>query len=173
YVPPVGSTAAEIWKPIEGFQYYSVSDHGRIKSCKGSSPRILKPNIDKDGYHRFSLYKQQKVYYFSAHYLVLITFVGPRPSDCEASHKDGIKSNNRPSNLEWIPHSLNLVRSFELGRKSCKGERGPNVKLKNEDVIEIRRLAEHGVSRSLISKMFKVSQQNIDSIITRKRWSHI
>jgi len=48
----------EIWKPIEGYEDYSVSNFGRIKSFKGitNSERILKQTKDDFGYFRVGLY---------------------------------------------------------------------------------------------------------------------
>ena len=43
----------ENWKSINGYENYEISDHGNIKNIKTN--RMLKLNIDSNGYHQVSL----------------------------------------------------------------------------------------------------------------------
>ena len=47
------------------------------------------------------------------------------------------------------------------------------TKLKPEEVIEIRKLAELGESRKVLSEKFNISKRQINRIISREDWRHI
>lgn len=117
----------ELWKPIEGFEYYEVSNYGRVRSLdryvRGASNstqlkrgRILKPCVSKNGYYLVVLDKKSK----SVHRLVAIAFI-PNPYNLPCvNHKDENKLNNfvninengtvdlEKSNLEWCDHKYNM-----------------------------------------------------------------
>ena len=99
----------EIWKDIEGFPNYQVSDLGRIKVKEYSlnnrifKEKLLKPQTNKrSGYIQIMLsdeYNHRKLKYL--HRLVANAFL---PKDDEITtviHKDGDKANNKASNLEY------------------------------------------------------------------------
>ena len=44
---------SENWKSIDEYENYEISDHGNIKNIKTN--RMLKLNIDSNGYHQVSL----------------------------------------------------------------------------------------------------------------------
>ncbi|MEW6726901.1 MAG: HNH endonuclease [Bacillota bacterium] len=47
----------------------------------------------------------------------------------EINHKDGNKSNNHYSNLEWVTRSENNLHAFKLGlRRRLRGILNPNYK---------------------------------------------
>ena len=75
----------EIWKKIDSFEYYEISNLGNVKSldrnvkAKFGSNKIMKgknitPILDKDGYHVIRLYSD-KMYNRFIHRLVAITFL--------------------------------------------------------------------------------------------------
>ena len=54
-----------------------------------------------------------------------------------------------------------------------RGEAHPRAKLKNEDVIEIRKLYDAGFSHNLIARNFKISKWNVVEIGERNTWKHL
>ena len=55
-----------------------------------------------------------------------------------------------------------------------QGARNPRAKLSEEEVIEIRRLHENGISNSELYKAFpQVSTISIRDIINGKTWKHL
>jgi IS30 family transposase len=53
------------------------------------------------------------------------------------------------------------------------GDKHPMSKLTSLEVLEIRRLADNGVSRAAIQVRFGVSKTTIANIILRKTWGNI
>ena len=86
----------EIWKTIEGFESYQVSNFGRVKSFKLDKERILKPNIDHDNYYVVTLYKNKTRRLMKVHQLVAIAFLNHKPCGMKlvVNQKDFNKLNN-------------------------------------------------------------------------------
>ena len=167
----------EIWKIIDKFPNYSISNYGRIKRIiggKGSKINgLLKPRINRNGYLNVDLYNDNIKKYIEIHRLVLETF---NPIDnmniLEANHEDGNKRNNYIRNLEWMTHSENIKHDYDNGLKALpKGELNPNSKLTEKDVIEIRIDLKEGIlTQKEIGEKFGVSQVTISRIKLNKNW---
>lgn len=102
--------AAERWLPVPGYEeWYSVSDHGRVRSTKYKQPRFLRPRSDKSRYGHVSvqLCRDGVAKSFRIHVLVMLAFVGPRPDDMEVCHFDGDPTNNTLTNLRYDTASAN------------------------------------------------------------------
>jgi hypothetical protein len=93
----------------------------------------------------------------------------------EINHKDGIRKNTSPSNLETVTHSQNMIHGCRvLGRKgkSASGETNPAARLRVSDVLQIRALAGK-IPQSQMAAMFHVNQGTISAVITKKSWAHL
>ena len=101
----------EIYKDIEGYKGYKISNYGNVKSLgndKTRKEKILKPAKDKDGYLYVGLCKQGKIKMCKVHRLVAQTFI-PNPNDLpQVNHKDEDKINNHVTNLEWCTNEYNI-----------------------------------------------------------------
>ena len=162
----------EIWKAVEGYPLYQVSNSGRFRSCRGGKWKDRKPVVQRDGYLRIMLYRDGIRKIFNAHRLVLEAFVGPCPENMECRHLDGSRSNNWIGNLCWGTASENQRDRRRHGRGS-EGSRSHWAKLSEADVIEIRRLRQLGVSRSCVARKFRVSISAVKKIAMRLIWTHI
>ena len=89
----------EIWKEIEGFEKYLISNLGRIKTKKFG--RFRKIQTNERGYNRIVLSKKNKSYNFYIHRLVAETFINKESPEKVVIHKDNDKSNNAVTNLMW------------------------------------------------------------------------
>jgi hypothetical protein len=108
----------EEWKPIpESDGKYLVSNFGRVKPIR-TNQTPLKPYLGKDNYLRVKIYGKNKTYRRTVHRLVALAFI-PNPENKKTvNHKDGVRTNNVITNLEWATHSENKLHSFrELGLK--------------------------------------------------------
>lgn len=102
----------EVWKMVEDYPNYMVSNFGRIKSLNyggnTGKEKIRKPKINIDGYLCLTLYKDGKPKEFRINRLVALAFL-PNPDNLpEVNHKDCDIKNNHVDNLEWCTRSYNI-----------------------------------------------------------------
>lgn len=108
------------YREIPEWPGYIAGDDGSIWTIKqrnrGILPRQLIPTVI-DGYHRIQLRtSDSKVKYRYAHQLVLLAFVGPRPTDGHTRHLDGDRGNNNLSNLCYGTAAENVADTKRHGR---------------------------------------------------------
>lgn len=98
----------EIWKPIEGFDNYQVSNWGRVKSLWFGKERILKPTKIGKGYLAVCLYKGRSQHCKKyVHHLVASAFLeNPHNLSC-INHINEVKTDNRSENLEYCDYAFN------------------------------------------------------------------
>lgn len=94
-----------MWKTIENFENYEVSDLGQVRNKK--TGRILKPNLVGKGYYKIDLHKNSKRYCFLIHRLVAQAFIENPNNLPQVNHIDEDKENNNVSNLEWCDANYN------------------------------------------------------------------
>jgi hypothetical protein len=121
-----GHMVEEAWLPIACAPRYETSNAGRIRSLDGSivvggekrrvKGRILKATLDRYGYEYVNLGGGSRR---TVHSIVAEAFHGPKPSPLhQVNHKNGVRSDNRPENLEWVTVSENIRHAFRvLGRE--------------------------------------------------------
>jgi len=141
----------EVWLSVIGFDgHYIVSNFGNVASLNktiklhhGGDWRrkgtILKSFPDKDGYLRVALHKNGKMFQYSIHRLVCMTFMPMYEYKLQVNHKDGNKKNNCIDNLEWCTPQENIAHSVKFGlRKITKcGQDSPWSKLNNNQLYEL------------------------------------
>jgi len=116
-------------------QYYVICIDGKVWSRHIN--RFLSSNINSNGYVTVTVTSKKGISTL-AHRLVAETFL-PNPKNLpQVNHKNGIKNDNRVSNLEWVSSLDNNLHSINvLNRKlSCRRVRG--VSLKDDTVVEYK-----------------------------------
>ncbi|OPZ22220.1 MAG: NUMOD4 motif protein [bacterium ADurb.BinA186] len=177
--PNVHAGHQEIWKDVEGYPGYSVSNLGRVFSPKREdsmgrpirgSGHMLKYSIVR-GYFYIGLSKDGKSKMHRVHRLVASAFI-PNPNNYPTvNHIDGNKFNNCSENLEWASHKQNVLHAITTGlRKPIFGS--SRAGLKEEDALTIREMYRKGESQSRIAKIFKISQSGVSSIIRKRSWKN-
>lgn len=117
----------ETWRPISDWEgFYEVSDLGGIRTM----PRIVtrsngakmtlrgvlrKLPPGKNGYVSVTLSKPGDSRQRYVHQIVLETFHGPCPEGMEVLHGNGIRTDNRLSNLRYGTRSENNTDSIQHG----------------------------------------------------------
>jgi hypothetical protein len=106
---------------IDGVEHknYTITDDGRVW---GETQKKYLKCVDHGGYKRVKICKGKKGDYHdvSVHRLVAQAFI-PNPKNFPfVNHKNGIRSDNRVENLEWVTHKQNIQHSCDNGSKVCK-----------------------------------------------------
>ncbi|QQG33884.1 HNH endonuclease [Aeromonas phage ZPAH1] len=117
----------EIWKRFKdektGIQL-DVSSTGLVKSVKRVTsrgaivkPKILKTQLDRCGYPRIRTGVGKVKASFRIHRMVAMLFIPLNGcfDDYQVNHKDGNKTNNNVSNLEWVTNQENALHAYKIG----------------------------------------------------------
>lgn len=112
----------ERWLPIKGYEgIYEVSDQGRVRgldridNCgKRVNGRVMALGLDGRGYLQVRLCKYGVPITKRVHKLIATAFLG-ESNGLQVNHKNGIKKDNRLSNLEYVTGSENQIHAFKNG----------------------------------------------------------
>jgi hypothetical protein len=171
------------YREIPGFPGYRVGADGIVQTClkrvwvHTDDWKPLAPSVSRVKGRKTKLVVQLscngKRASLAVHRVVLEAFVGPCPEGMEACHfPDPDPVNNRIENLRWDTQRANTEDKMRLGRQT-KGSEVHGAKLKDSDVIEMRRLAAEGVSRTEIMGRFGVSRNTVRRAIVGENWKHV
>lgn len=171
----------EIFVLVKGFPDYEISSYGRILSLGKSwntgtnimrrKMKIKKPNISK-GYYMTTIFNNCKGKVVRIHKLVAEHFLNAIPNE-NINHEDGFKLNNCYKNLTWMTIQENVTHAIKNGLVDNRGSSQANSKLTEPEVRRIREIARTGLSKRLIGIQFGVSRETIQSIHSRRTWTHI
>jgi hypothetical protein len=158
----------EIWKTIEGFENYEISNLGNVKNNLYGKIRLLKQEKAK-GYLRVTFSKNNIQKRFSVHRLVAKYFIENSTNKLCVNHIDGNKQNNIFLNLEWSTHSENEKHSYNI-----LGKINPIRKLLQSEIIDIKINCIKGINQknkgNVIDFMLKynVSRKTILNVLNQK-----
>ena len=170
----------EIWKSIPRFDgRYEASTLGRIRTVEHNIMRsngkrhtvkqtILKPATNHSGYYRFAVKENNKLTSFYVARIIAETFINNPENKKEVNHINGIKTDNRPINLEWCTRSENCKHSFDTGlQKAKRGTLNGMAKLTWEQVDYIReqkRIGGRFWGRERIAKELGLNSKHVQEI---------
>lgn len=165
----------EIWKPVVGYEAgYEISNLGRIRALEKISAqghwlraKLLKPVFHKQGYLCVVLFGRTKKGML-IHRIVLEAFVGPAPAGMEGCHNNGIKTDNRLSNLRWDTQSANQADRIRHGTAFTRANH-PLAKLRPWDVERAADMSRCGATHDAIAALFGVSRRAVGTAIAETR----
>lgn len=174
---PILKSKQEEWVEIEGYEgIYSASSLGQIKShdryvdcgCRGMrfyKSRILVYMKDKDLYDKINLVdKHGNMKQFRVHRLIASCFIPNGKNLPQVNHKNGIKTDNRVVNLEWVTPQENIKHAIQHGFRGVRS----SDKLSQEEIQEIKNRIKQGVLQKKIAKEFSINPSYV-SYINRKK----
>jgi hypothetical protein len=102
-------------------KYYTLTidlSNGNIvitSNSKHAKGRELSQYFNTDGYLRVKMNNKN----VHIHHLVAEIFHGERPDKMVINHKDGVKTNNHPENLEYVSIAENIHHAIKHGLHAC------------------------------------------------------
>jgi len=117
------------WK---GSGKYVAGDDGMIYSTDFNhtgKTKALKGYLNKDGYHEVLMNIDGKRIYGISHRYVALAFLGNKPDKMVIHHKNGIRNDNRPENLEYTTQQENTIDGWKRGRQPSEKSREQGRKL--------------------------------------------
>lgn len=173
----------EIWKTTQQDEYLEVSTHGRVR-------RKQRPLIYKDGrkgflpagYLRGALSREGYVCISSGgkkyllHRIIAETFLPP-PTEVFAyqtvNHKNGIKTDNHITNLEWATYKANNDHARDTGLCRQHGNNTNLTKFSEQLVAALKRVHQkYNTPAKELAELFEMSTAHVYDILrggTRKR----
>ena len=184
-------TLVEEWHSVCGYEnFYQVSTVGRVRSLdryvdKGpcgihlQPGRILKLGKKPAGYMFATLCVSGFQKCCNVHRLVAEAIIENPLKKAHVNHINGLKWDNRVSNLEWTTAKENAQHAIRIGLTKKQvpprsfGEKNGQCKLSPAQVIEIRADRSAGKTYVEIAKKFLISDSQARRIATGLRQSHI
>ena len=168
---------------------YKVWESGDISTNNWKNKgrfAYLKPAKDSKGYLRVGLQVEGKLITKKVHRLVAEAFIPNPENKPQVNHINGIKTDNRVENLEWVTAKENVRHAIKNGlfcfidhEKSVNkiikyGELNGMSKLTEENVLEIRSKFKPRVyTRKMLAEEYNVKESCIRDVLSRKSWNHI
>ena len=111
-----------------------------------------------------------------AHRVVWTNSNGPIPDGLTINHRNGVKDDNRPENLELATMSeqrRHAIEVLKVNRHRPVGSKNPKTSLTETDVLAMRRMRQNGMMVKEIAVAYGMNPKAVSAICTGKNWSHV
>lgn len=156
----------EIWKYHSEYPNHQVSNLGRVKNIKFN--KMLNPSTNGYGY-KFCMLRHfnGRIKNVRIHKLVMQLFGSIDSIGNQVNHINGIKTDNRIDNLEWVTARQNIIHGFENGLLI-----GPRRKLSKQQVLFVRE-NRNKLKYSEIADRLDVTPGVISCLLRGKTYKHV
>lgn len=163
----------EVWKDVVGYEgFYEVSDMGNVRDKR--CMLLRKATTNKDGYKVVGLTANGNRKLFLLHRLIALAFIDNPENKPQINHKNGVKTDNYLSNLEWVTNRENAIHAIAMGLSNSDNNRGVknhNNKLNEVDVIDIRNnYLPRVVTQKFFSIKYGITRETVGQIVRREIW---
>lgn len=120
--------------------------------------------VNRGGYINVKIESNGELYCCYAHRLIWHYHRGPIPRGMQINHKNGIKTDNRISNLELVTPKMNYAHAIRIGLYDNA------YSLTNAEIQEIKALHAIGEYRQTeLASIYGITQAHISYIVNNKR----
>lgn len=150
-------------KPHPFIHQVACDEQGNVYSTK--TGKIRKVFKRKNGYVSINI---SRTINSSVHRLVAQTFLGIDESRPYVNHKNGIPSDNRLCNLEWVTPRENIIHARDVLKLKCfaPGFESPKAKVSPKEQRMIWRMYNLGLN---LEEMASVLEYSLDTISVHVR----
>lgn len=171
----------EEWLPAVGFDgLYEVSNLGRIRGldkrvrCGWGKTRVMRGKVlhlttNTCGYLRVALGSHRKFKTIVVHRIVAKAFINNPLSKGYVNHKDGCKTNNNVSNLEWATKHEDCQHAQDTGLNKARFKSRKITLSQAHNILKIRKQTGYGGNR--IAKITSIPKSIVDGILYRGNYA--
>jgi len=145
-----------------------MSSYGRVRSIERTFNNrhypsiVMKQNLGQTGYFYFIAQKDGFTKTIKTHRMVAFLFCGNPQGKAHVNHLDGIKTNNRADNLEWVTPRENAIHALKSGLQiPLRGEMSKTSILTNEQADSIRRAIVSGENPFEIARNLGINRATV------------
>lgn len=176
------------WHTVPGLPHVEVTRDGRIRTSAYTVTRVsrwgspqtyefksreIAPRLHDNGYMRCSVQRDKRRGPLYVHRLIAFTFVPGYVDGYHVNHINGIKTDNRIENLEWVPVEENSRHAWRTGLVDLRGEKNANAVLSPKRVRAIRRALSDGAKVNTLAVIAGVSADTIRKIHLGVTWQSL
>jgi hypothetical protein len=128
---------------LQNYPDYGCTPDGQVWSRKSGNWRALALTGNGEGYLKVKVIDiDGKVWTKKAHVLIAEAFLGDRPESFDINHKNGIKTDNRVPNIEYLTRAENVRHAiYVLGRGPVPDPMTPERQKKRIRAMRMRGLS--------------------------------